>query len=135
MKIYLSAAWYRREEMQQFRVRLQGEGFDVKSRWLDEGAIGLAHSEAAEIDLDDISDCDVFVTFTEDSRSHYFSGGRHVELGFAIGLGLKVYVAGAPENVFHLAPGVERVGDQGTLIEALHARAARLFVSPHADVS
>lgn len=126
MKIYLSAAWYRREEVQQFQHRLQGEGFDVKSRWLDEGAIGLAHSEAAEIDLNDISDCDVFVTFTEQSRSHYFSGGRHVELGFAIGLGLKTYVVGHAENVFHSAPGVERLPHRDALIEALHTRAASL---------
>lgn len=126
MKIYLSAAWHRREEVQRFRSRLQEEGFDVKSQWLDERASGFSDREAAQQDLDDISDCDVFVTFTEQSRSHYFSGGRHVELGFAIGLGLKAYVVGHVENVFHSAPGVERLPHRDALIEALHARAAAL---------
>ena len=125
MKIYLSAAWHRREEMQEFRSRLQGEGFDVLSRWLDERAVGFTDREAAEQDLDDIAGCDVFVTFTEATRE-YFSGGRHVELGFAIGLGLKTYVAGPKENVFHSAPGVQHVVGPTALIEALHTRVTAL---------
>lgn len=118
MKIYLSAAWHRREEMQKLRDELIADGFWVRSRWLDPGAKSLSNDVAADIDLDDISDCDVFVTFGQYPGS-YYTGGRHVELGFALGLGLTCLLVGPPENVFHHYSGVKRVVSVVDLKKAL----------------
>lgn len=119
------------------------EGFQVKSRWLNgehqisdqgvpigekgeslvecpEGDNGSLDPRAcalrakfAEDDVDDVLESDVLIAFTEPPRSNSSRGGRHVELGIAIGSGKLVCVVGHRENIFcwheyvHFAPTFE----------------------------
>jgi hypothetical protein len=54
---------------------------------------------AAE-DLDDISESDYLIAFTESAGTGHSRGGRHVELGFALALGIPVHIIGPRENIF-----------------------------------
>jgi nucleoside 2-deoxyribosyltransferase len=82
----------------------------VCSRWLQEtvsptvtlGELSSAyHRETAQVDLDDVDDCDIFVFFSEDPLSGVPRGGRHVEFGYALAKGKRIAVIGPEENTFH----------------------------------
>lgn len=104
MKVYLSARYARREELQGYRDDLAELGIYCTSRWLD--GEGLDMSENATKDIDDVLAADVLVAFSDEPAEfspHPFAarGGRHVEFGIAIGAGLPVLIVGPRENVFH----------------------------------
>lgn len=131
LRVYLAARYSRRGELTRYRAELNALGYDVTSRWLDgnhqiaddgmpigedgEALVeGYAESERAAAlrrqfaheDLVDIQNSDVLVAFTEPPRSSASRGGRHVELGYAIGLGRPVIVVGYRENVFCWLPEI-----------------------------
>ena len=60
-------------------------------------------SAVALRDLGDIEAAQMVISFTEDNGGG--KGGRHVELGVAIGLRKFLIVCGPREHVFHTAPG------------------------------
>ena len=133
MKIYLAARYSRRLELCGYRDRLRALGHEVNARWLDgahqisdngtpigesgeslvEGDSGSESPHAvalrqkfAEEDYRDVLDCDLLVAFTEPPRSPHSRGGRHVELGMALGAGILVSVVGYRENIFCWLPEV-----------------------------
>lgn len=57
----------------------------------------------ARDDFRDVLMCDMLIAFTEPPRSDQGRGrgGRHVELGIALGLMKQVVVVGYRENIFH----------------------------------
>lgn len=106
MLIYLSTRFSRQGEMLAVRQRLEKLGHDCVSRWLDEPSpeeqVGDWQERVAEDDLEDIEGADIFVLFTDGADSpDAWRGGRHVELGFALGRGRSVVLIGPRENVFH----------------------------------
>lgn len=115
MQIYLAARFDRRDQLRGYRDELNDMGIAVSSRWLDNHGMGERDdatngvviytpadlARCAIEDLDDIEAADVFVTFTETPDVGYTSGGRHVELGFALALNIPVLIVGPRENVFH----------------------------------
>jgi hypothetical protein len=132
-RFYLASRYTRLEELRSYRSQLNhifgGLGWSVQSRWLDgahqwdgkmlevaqayENPDGLGATippEAARFALDDWEDvnaADIVINFTEAPRTVSTSrGGRHVELGIALGLGKTVIVVGHRENIFHLLPEV-----------------------------
>jgi len=54
----------------------------------------------AQDDFRDVMACDLLIAFTEQPRTDKGRGGRHVELGLALGMGKKVWVVGHRENIF-----------------------------------
>lgn len=123
MKIYLAARYSRRLELCEVRERLQKLGHTVTSRWLNgdhqisnegtpigEGGEALVESaspHAAELrqkfagdDFADVLACDLLIAFMEPPRSSASRGGRHVELGLALGMMKRVWVIGWRENIF-----------------------------------
>lgn len=99
---------------------LEAAGLVITSRWLGSPAPltasdlepGGSGEQLAMMDLEDLRRSDICLAFTEDS--HQVSrgrGGRHTELGMAIGLGLKVLIVGPREHVFHALPSIERFSD------------------------
>lgn len=52
------------------------------------------------MDLDDVQRSDVVLAFTERPEVGYTTGGRWVEFGYAIALGITVIVVGPRENIF-----------------------------------
>ena len=122
MKIFLSARYSKRDELRAIRNALAAEGYTICSRWLDtewelntnnrsSAAPPEYREKWAESDLEDVTSCDVFVAFTEESRSNS-RGGRHVELGAALILKKRIIVVGPLENIFHHHPDVSTILDR-----------------------
>lgn len=64
----------------------------------------------AEDDLSDVQSCDLLIAFTEKPRSDAAGrgrGGRHVELGIAIGQGKRIIIVGPRENIFCWLPEID----------------------------
>ena len=103
--IYLAGRYDRRRELAGYMATLEELGWHSTARWLTGAHEGATDPEtlrmcAAE-DLTDIRSSDVLVAFTEEATIGHTSGGRHVEMGFALGLAIPVIVVGPVENVFH----------------------------------
>lgn len=106
--VYLAGRYDRRRELEAYAAQLPG-GWYSTARWLTGAHEGSIDPErlrlCAQEDLEDIRKSDVIVVFTEDPlTTGYTSGGRHVETGYAIGMGLPIILVGPVENVFHLIP-------------------------------
>lgn len=92
--------------MRKHRETILSRGHRVTSRWLDVDPSTMA-SVGARVDLEDIRASQVLIAFTEEASVGYTTGGRHVELGYAIALGLQICLVGRRENVFCHLPGIE----------------------------
>lgn len=109
ISVYLAARFDRKVELAGYAAELRDLGYTVTSRWLtgvhdatsaralDEGDLWAFAME----DFEDIDNANLLIAFTEDPSIGYTSGGRHVELGYALATGLDVIVVGPRENVFH----------------------------------
>jgi hypothetical protein len=117
-KIYLASRFPRHEEMASYAIVLRNMGHEITSEWHDLDTQHKMRDGDPEVEFNQrlafndqqgIFKCEVFVNFTEDSVNPppgSARGGRHVELGLAIGYGKAVIVAGPRENVFHYLPEV-----------------------------
>lgn len=118
---YLAGRYDRREEFQLMVPLFEAVGIGVKATWLSgthEGAEDPATLRwCAEEDLADVAFCDLLVFFSEHRDVGFTSGGRHVELGYALGRRKRVVVIGPIENVFHHA--VERYESLGAFLDQL----------------
>lgn len=140
MIIYLASRYSRRLELCGYRDALRAMGHEVTSRWLDgghqiddagvpigdggerlvEGDGGDDSERAAELrerfareDIEDLVRAEALIAFTEPPRSSASRGGRHVELGIALGRNVairqqvcRIAVVGYRENVFCWLPGI-----------------------------
>ena len=126
MNVYLAARYSRRLELCGYRSQLQDMGHVVPAVWLDgehqisdvgtpigetgealvegnEGQAAKLREKFACDDLRDVLACDLLIAFTEEPRSQAGRGrgGRHVEMGIAIGTSKPVWIVGPRENIFH----------------------------------
>jgi nucleoside 2-deoxyribosyltransferase len=106
VKIYLAALFSRRAEMEQIADRLKAEGFEITARWVYGGEDGLTRTEIALLDLEDVDQADVVMSFTHPYGTATSGGGRHVEFGYALAKSKRVILIGERENVFHHHPNV-----------------------------
>lgn len=121
MRVYLCAAWRRQALMRSYREILRDAlDVEVTSRWLDCTGDPVIDPEAqriaAAMDLADLELADQVIALTETPDVGYMTGGRHVEVGYALALGKTVHVIGAPENVFHFHPLVRQWPSFGKLV-------------------
>lgn len=127
MQIYLAARYSRREELCGYREQIRTLGHNVDAVWLNgehqisnEGTPIGEHGEAlvegdggsdseraaalrqkfAQEDFRDVMMSDLLIAFTEPPRSSASRGGRHVELGIALGMMKRVWIVGPRENIF-----------------------------------
>lgn len=128
MKVYLAAAYERREEMQGVRDVLEAFGHEVTSRWIDQEASGqteaagaeqLAKDPAAYVkfaykDMEDIRRAETVVSFTGAPGR----GGHHIEYGMAVASNKNLVIVGPRENVFHSLPHVEWYPDWSRMVMA-----------------
>jgi len=132
MKIYLASRFSRREEMRDCRRLIHARGGEVTSRWLNDDAGELEAQDdldtpegtivgrrCATTDIADVLAADAVIAFTEAPRGTKTRGGRHVELGIALGASKRVVIVGPRENVFCCAPGVEQARDIDEALELL----------------
>jgi hypothetical protein len=99
-------------------------GTEVVSSWLWVAGVDVADDleagGAAARNLADLRRAEMLVAFTEAAHVEKAGrGGRHVELGAALVLGLAVVVVGPAEHVFHQADGVIRFADWKSAREKL----------------
>ena len=108
MKIYLAACFRQQAEVRTKADELTTLGHECTSRWRFEPPKGDGsepesaehYMRAAAADLEDINRADVLVLLTGNVST---TGGKHFELGYAIGSGKMVVLVGPVENVFHWA--------------------------------
>ena len=120
MNLYLASRYDRRSEMVEVADRLVGAGHGVTSRWIR--GFGKPDAETALYDLTDIVVADALVLFTEEPEAHLpftARGGRHVEFGYALRAGKKLFLVGPGENIFHHLPDVVAVDDVEELLRCL----------------
>jgi hypothetical protein len=104
MRVYIAGRFEDRPRLRTVRIRLQAAGHEVVSSWLDESDDALAErpddtaTGIARRDLHEIAQADLLAvdTFYPADR-----GGREVELGYALGIGVSAIVVGPARNVFH----------------------------------
>ena len=131
MKIYLAARYSRRTELVDYRADLTARGAEVTSRWLNGdhqidnsgtpiGESGEALVEGsspdgaalrehfAQEDVADVMRADMLIAFTEQPRVGPSRGGRWVEFGLAIALGIPMVVIGPRENLFTWLPEIQQ---------------------------
>jgi nucleoside 2-deoxyribosyltransferase len=137
MKIYLAAAWSRREEISCVADRLRAVGIEITSNWLtEESALQTQATEKflrdrAYLDLNDVDRADALVRFTdvyidrETHKSqqlvpiHLISGARMFEMGYAKAKGKTLYVVGGKQNVFDRLDGVVHIKDVDELYKVM----------------
>jgi len=138
MRVYLAAAWSRREEIEEVAVRLRKLGVTVTSNWLTEekaqqtGAREKFLRDRAYLDLNDVDEADAIVRFADSTGdlnlthdgvqlapSHLMSGARHFEFGYAKAKGKTLYVVGGKQNVFDRLDGIVHVKDVDELCHVL----------------
>ena len=115
MNIYLASRYSRIDEMGGYAKDLESMGHRVTSRWIrgehrwssEAQEVEAATSQMpiegkrfAEDDIGDLYRSDLLIQFT-DAPYTSSRGGKHVELGIALGLGIDVVAVGVRENVFH----------------------------------
>lgn len=112
MKIYIAAPYPCRDDAIAMMHHLEAQGHEVTSRWLkspDELA-----DEHARKDLDDVARADTLLAINDPEWENKGTGGRHVEFGYAIALGLRLVLMGNRSNIFHYLSNVcviERIED------------------------
>ena len=121
MKIYLAAAYTRREELCDYRDTLIELGHVVTSRWLRGPNVEANEYSRfyAREDLQDIASAEMVISFTEPPQSLQARGGRHVEFGVALATGKMVAVVGYRENIFHWLDAVQFFEDWDACLDHL----------------
>ena len=111
MRIYLAARYNRHPELQVYAKELEKLGHIVTASWIfgDQNTEAL-YGTFAQRDLQDLSQADCLISFTEMPEKTKSTGGRHVEFGFALALGLRKMIVGYKENIFHHLSSVEFYG-------------------------
>lgn len=116
--IYLAASLLEDHQMIIWEKKLHLLGYPTINRWIfKELRATWTTQQSAEHDYQDLKSADVVLISTMVPSTN---GGRHTELGLALGLGKRVImVGGYEENCFQWLPGVEMVKGLDDAIELL----------------
>lgn len=97
--IYVAAPYEMREEAIFVMHKLEEQGYEVTSSWLRE--VHQNDDEHARIDLADVTRANEFLLLNPEEYRRAGTGGRHVELGYALGQGKYIVLLGVRTNIFH----------------------------------
>lgn len=114
---YFAGMYSRKHELRAYADEVEKLGYVVTSRWLftnlqdmqTPGAfLDSERMEFARADFEDVMRAHALVAFTEDPemepKPKQARGGRHVELGMALGVQKPVFIVGPRENIFCYLP-------------------------------
>jgi nucleoside 2-deoxyribosyltransferase len=107
VRIYIAAPYPTRDEAMALMRKLEALGHTVTSRWLK--APDELDDDSARKDLADVAEADVLLAVNDAEWANSGTGGRHVELGYALALGKRVVLVGARSNIFHYLTSVHVV--------------------------
>lgn len=120
IRVYIAAPFEERFEVQEIRKHLRTTGIIVDAPWLDvpekdheEISIQMRRQRVQE-DLDAVERCHIFIAFNPPGWGHKGTGGRHVELGYALAFHKPIILIGNKTNLFHWA-GCIQSSTKGTL--------------------
>lgn len=140
MRVYLAARYSRMHELENYASELRDYGIETTSRWItgrhETPPDGVAVDSpehlawAADEDLADLDDASVLIAFTEPEGAIYGRGrgGRHVEMGYALGTNKRIVVCGHRENVFCFLPEVWFARDWSAVKQFLLSEIGRAHV-------
>jgi nucleoside 2-deoxyribosyltransferase len=106
-RVYLAAPYPCLDDALIVAMAFKSRGIGITSRWLYESA--ELNGLWARNDLADVARADVVVILNPPEWRELGTGGRHVELGFAIALWKPIVLIGAASNIFHRLPEVHIV--------------------------
>lgn len=136
MNVYIAAKFQNQEEAKKLAALLHTKGHEVKARWIWQKPLygdpdSKVLHDLATRDLEDIRSTDAFIIIpdaipvegahaTHDGPD---SGGRHVEMGYALAHHKPVFVLGVKNNIFHWLHELVTVCDTvEVLLEELRKR-------------
>lgn len=119
MKVYIAAPYESRAYAQLLAPQLVARGCTVLASWLHHQA--EESDVEARIDLADIDQANLVVVLNPPGFERAGTGGRHVELGYALGRGKTVVLVGEATNVFHHLTTILRVPSHVELFETVAA--------------
>ena len=120
MTVYIASRYGTKETMKVYANQLRAVGIEVTSTWLEEphgpntqlqDTPDEEKTGYAEADLRDVYRAEWLVFFSVAPTIPVARGGRHVEFGYALGLGKKILVVGPKENIFHYLPEIHFVNN------------------------
>lgn len=120
--IYLASRYGRREELCAYRDQIESlNGIVCTSTWLkgEENKCPGSRARYAQIDLDDVRRSDILIHFTEPYGTMHKGGGRHCEMGYALALGIAVWLVGEREHIFCELPEIKVFRDWVDCFEQL----------------
>lgn len=106
MKIYLASNYSTHPEMRGYAAKLEAAGHVVTSEWINGSSRGDDRAEYARIDLRDVDGADALIFFSESPAGSRTRGGKHVEFGYALARGKRIFLVGPCVNVFHHLPEI-----------------------------
>lgn len=109
MKVYIAAPYPVRDRAATMMRVLELRGVEVTSRWLK--APDTMCDEHARKDLEDVAAADVLLALNPEGWEDKGTGGRHVELGYAIALGKPILLVGERTNIFHYLSSIVQVDE------------------------
>lgn len=103
MSIYIAGKYTSKGRLGAIREQIRRMGYVVSSSWLDEvwrdyDAPDEVRVENAHRDFEEIESAECLIIDTLDESN---TGGREVEMGFALHKGISVVLVGPERNVFH----------------------------------
>lgn len=119
MKVYIAAPYPERDYAIAVMLACEARGITVTSRWL-KSPDELADKFAKE-DLADVAAADWLLALNPLTYENKGTGGRHVELGYALALGKRIALVGERTNIFHYIAEIVRVDnfDPASIAEGL----------------
>ncbi len=107
VRVYIAAPYPLRRNAVALMKALEDAGIVVTSRWLKENDT-LADEHACN-DLDDVARADLLVALNPPEWAEKGTGGRHVELGYALALHKWILLVGPRTNMFHYLSSIMQV--------------------------
>lgn len=123
MDIYIAAASEERQAAKEMKARIEAAGYTVTSRWIELENFSSADTKYlmswAENDLLDVFKADMVVLLNPAEFKNKGTGGRHVEVGYALAYGKPVILCGEKSNIFHWHPNVHHLRYPNDIIDAI----------------
>lgn len=117
IKVYIAAPYPERTLAIKTMKRLEWQGCEVTSRWLKGG--DALTDEWARNDLEDVARADLLLALNPEGYSNVGTGGRHVELGYAIALNKAILLVGERTNIFHYLSNIKVIDGAEDLVKQL----------------
>ena len=125
IKVYIAAPHELVYIARSWTSSLYHQGIMTTSTWTELSDFELSHFPDAELHelanacLRDINKCQIFVLLNAEDWESKGTGGRHVEMGYAMAQSKPVIVYGDKSNLFHYRSTVFRLAAPGDLAKKI----------------